>query len=91
MSLEPNGGWSLQTPLAHKEKGPARDLFSGLQCENGGDEDSGTQLSPMLMSHERRVLRNSSHYLFGARAVTVVISRTAWISTARVTILLRVG
>ena len=32
------GVWSLQTPLAHKEKGPARDLFSGLQCASGGDE-----------------------------------------------------
>ena len=32
----PKGGWSPQTPLAHKEKGPARDLFSGLQCASGG-------------------------------------------------------
>ena len=34
----PKGGWSLQIPLAHKEKGPARDLFSGLQFASGGDE-----------------------------------------------------
>ena len=32
----PKRGWFLQTPLAHKEKGPARDLFSGLQCASGG-------------------------------------------------------
>ena len=41
----PKGGWSLQTPLAHKEKGPARNLFSGLQCASGGGSGSGTQLS----------------------------------------------
>ncbi len=32
----PTRGWPSQTPLAHKEKGPARDLFSGLQCASGG-------------------------------------------------------
>ena len=57
----------------------------------GGGSDSGARLSLVLMSDERRVLRSSLHYLFWARVVTVVIDRTAWISTARVMILLRVG
>jgi len=57
----------------------------------GGGNDSDAQLSLVLMSDECRVLRNSSHYLFGARAETVVIHRTAWISTARVVILLQAG
>jgi hypothetical protein len=59
-----------------------------MVVETGGGIDSGAQLSLVLMSDERRVLRNSSYYLFGVRAVTVVIHRTAWISTARVVILL---
>ena len=64
---------------------------SSFKTGNGGGNESGAQLSLVLMSDERCVLRNSSHYLFGARAVTVVIHRTAWISTAQVVILLRVG
>jgi len=42
----PKGGWPLQTPLAHKEKGPARDLFSGLQCASGGG--NGSDIQPSL-------------------------------------------
>ena len=46
----PKGGWSLQTPLAHKEKGPARDLFSGLQCASGGGDGSDVGPSPATAS-----------------------------------------
>ena len=43
----PKGGWFLQTPLANKEKGPARDLFSGSQCASGGGDGSDVQPSPV--------------------------------------------
>lgn len=48
----PKGGWSLQTPLAHKEKGPARDLFSGLRCASGGGD--GPDVEPSL---PRKILK----------------------------------
>lgn len=49
--LSPKGGWSLQNPLAHKEKSPARDLFSGLQCASGGGDESSkiSAQSPAVM------------------------------------------
>ena len=40
------GGCDLQTPLVHKEKGPARDLFSGLQCVSGGVHGPDVERSP---------------------------------------------
>lgn len=49
----PKGGWSLQTPLAHKEKGPARDLFSGLQCANGGAEGIRTRETVLAIARGR--------------------------------------
>jgi len=47
VSQSPKGGWSLQTPLAHKEKGPARDLFSGLQGASGGGNATDIEPSPV--------------------------------------------